>query len=106
VTFTPWRGSPNAASTRHSLVWMPVSVWSLIIIVGTPRDDQINLVGAESEELSKFSELRYLRDASSTLPQVDGLWLDADFQRQFELRPPSCLSKHPNRHHPLSPYST
>ena len=72
-------------------------MWPLIIILGTPRDDQIDLVRAETEEFSKFSELRYLRDASSTLPQIDGLWLDADFQRQFELRPPSCLSQHPNR---------
>jgi hypothetical protein len=67
--------------------------------VGTAGGDEVDLVGADAEELPQPAELGHLGGAAAALPEVDRLRLDADLERYLELGPSPLLPQHPNGLH-------
>jgi hypothetical protein len=64
---------------------------------------EVDLVGAQAEGRAELAHLRDLGGAPPALPQVDGVGLDADLERQLELGPAAGLPQGTDRVHPPLP---
>lgn len=90
---------PFPVSAGNRLVLPPVSVGAVGGAVDALAQLQIDLVGAHAKKQAELAQLRHLRGPSAALPKVDRLGLNADFERQLELRPPLFGSQCPDRFH-------